>query len=81
MLDRVSILALTSLSATPKRSRIECTALFDNSINNPYNPAPQALVHFGDQTRDEMTIGFFDVTIPASADPGNLLRVHRVAGH
>jgi len=66
--------------ALPKGSRIECTAHFDNSINNPYNPNPKATVHFGDQTWDEMMIGFFDVTIPALADPGNLFRVRQPTG-
>lgn len=61
----------------PKGSRIECTAHFDNSINNRFNPDPTATVHFGEQTWDEMMIGFFDVTIPVSADPGNLFRVRR----
>lgn len=64
----------------PKGSRIECVAHFDNSINNKYNPNPNAVVHFGDQTWDEMMIGWFDVTIPVNADPRNLIRGKRTAG-
>ncbi|MBZ5608648.1 MAG: cytochrome c [Acidobacteriia bacterium] len=64
----------------PRGSRIECTAHFDNSINNPYNPDPKATVHFGDQTWEEMMIGFFDVTIPANADPKDLFRPKQAAG-
>jgi hypothetical protein len=39
----------------------------------PASNAPRTsvtvVVHFGDQTRDEMMIGWFDVIIPASSDP------------
>jgi len=64
----------------PKGTRIECTAHFDNSVNNPFNPDPKAVVHFGDQTWDEMMIGFFDVAVPASSDPKNLFRVRQPTG-
>ncbi|HLG97393.1 MAG TPA: cytochrome c [Bryobacteraceae bacterium] len=64
----------------PKGSRIECIAHFDNSINNRFNPDPSATVYFGDQTWEEMMIGFFDVTIPVSADPKNLFRVRQPTG-
>ncbi|HMD49343.1 MAG TPA: hypothetical protein VKG79_09610, partial [Bryobacteraceae bacterium] len=64
----------------PKGTRIECTAHFDNSINNRFNPDPTATVHFGDQTWDEMMIGFFDVTIPVSADPKDLFRGRQPTG-
>ena len=33
---------------------------FDNSDKNPYNPDPTATVHWGDQTWDEMMIGYVD---------------------
>ena len=63
----------------PEGSRIECVAHFDNSANNPYNPDPNAVVHFGDQTWDEMMIGWFDVTVPAIADPRDLYRGRRIS--
>ena len=47
----------------PKGTRIECTAHFDNSANNPANPDPTKEVHWGDQTWEEMMIGWFDVAI------------------
>jgi len=47
----------------PKGTRIECTAHFDNSANNPYNPDPSKEVRWGDQTWEEMMIGFFSVTV------------------
>jgi peroxiredoxin len=44
----------------PAGSRIECTAHFDNSADNPNNPDPKKLVLWGDQTWQEMMIGFVD---------------------
>jgi hypothetical protein len=50
--------------ALPKGTRIECTAEFDNSPNNANNPNPRATVGWGDQSWDEMMIGWFDVAVP-----------------
>ncbi len=44
----------------PAGTRIECTAAFDNSAKNPNNPDPKVLVHWGEQTWEEMMIGFVD---------------------
>jgi len=44
----------------PKFSLLHCTATFDNSAGNPYNPDPTATVTWGDQTWDEMMIGYID---------------------
>ncbi len=52
----------------PAGSRIECTAVFDNSASNPNNPDPTKLVRWGDQTWEEMMIGFVDYTSLASAE-------------
>jgi hypothetical protein len=49
----------------PKGTKIECTAHFDNSPNNPNNPDPSKEVTWGDQSWDEMMIGFFDVAFDA----------------
>jgi hypothetical protein len=53
----------------PDGLRLECTALFDNSEKNLVNPDPSITVRWGDQTWQEMMIGFFDVAIPV--DPAN----------
>ena len=58
----------------PKNTRIECTAHFDNSANNPANPDPSKEVRWGDQTFEEMMIGFFDVSFPAAMEPRDILR-------
>jgi peroxiredoxin len=44
----------------PKGSRIECTAHFDNSPKNLNNPNPTTWVIWGEQTWQEMMIGFAD---------------------
>ena len=42
----------------PRGTRLVCTARYDNSGNNPANPDSTKSVGWGDQTRDEMLIGF-----------------------
>lgn len=42
---------------------LQAVAWYDNSRNNPHNPDPDASVHWGDQTYDEMMVGFFDVAV------------------
>ncbi|MFT7465166.1 MAG: mono/diheme cytochrome c family protein, partial [Pseudohongiellaceae bacterium] len=44
----------------PAGSNLYVTAWFDNSENNPANPDPAATVYFGEQTWDEMMIGYFE---------------------
>ncbi len=56
----------------PKGTRIECVAHFDNSPNNKYNPDPTKVVRWGDQSWEEMMIGWFGVAIDAKADPMKL---------
>ena len=43
--------------------RISCIAQFDNSTGNPNNPDPAQTVRWGDQTREEMMIGYFDIAV------------------
>ncbi len=47
-------------------TRLEWVGYFDNSANNPRNPDPAAEVRFGEQSWEEMMIGFFDVLVDAS---------------
>ncbi len=44
----------------PAGTRIHCTAVFDNSAQNPANPDPNKTVRWGDQTWNEMLIGYVD---------------------
>lgn len=58
----------------PKGTRIECIAHFDNSANNPNNPDPKAEVKWGDQSWEEMMIGWFDVAFDRKLEAGKILR-------
>ena len=49
-----------------KGAKMRCSAVFDNSDKNLANPDPKQLVRWGDQTDDEMMIGYFNVAIPAN---------------
>ncbi|MBS1851670.1 MAG: thiol-disulfide isomerase [Acidobacteria bacterium] len=49
-------------------TRLRAIAWYDNSRNNPHNPDPEATVTWGDQTWQEMMVGFFDVAVPAEMD-------------
>lgn len=45
----------------PRGSKVVGLATYDNSAENRANPDPNATVYFGEQTRDEMMIGYMDV--------------------
>jgi len=57
----------------PKGTQIEVIAHFDNSTQNKFNPDPTKDVRWGDQTWEEMMIGFFstiaDSPAPTTAQP------------
>ena len=57
----------------PKGTVIECEAHFDNSPNNRFNPDPTKEVHYGEQTWEEMMIGFFDVAVPMNTTAHDLM--------
>jgi hypothetical protein len=52
---------------------MHCTAHFDNSADNPYNPDPESPVRWGDQTWEEMMIGWFDIAVAKDAKIGEVL--------
>jgi hypothetical protein len=47
---------------------LQAVAWYDNSRKNPHNPDPTADVTWGDQTYNEMMVGFFDVAVPPGMD-------------
>jgi hypothetical protein len=49
----------------PKGARIQCVAHFDNSANNPDNADPSKEVLWGEQSWDEMMVGFFNLVFDA----------------
>jgi hypothetical protein len=56
----------------PKGTRLEVIAHYDNSPANKFNPDPTKDVRWGDQTWEEMMIGFYSTVVdlpPATATP------------
>jgi len=49
-------------------TELRAIAWYDNSRNNKHNPDPDSAVSWGDQTYNEMMVGFFDVAVPADID-------------
>jgi mono/diheme cytochrome c family protein len=47
---------------------LQAVAWYDNSAKNEHNPDPKKTVRWGDQTTDEMMVGFFDVAVAANLD-------------
>ncbi len=60
----------------PRGSRLEVTGVWDNSANNKYNPNPKAEVRWGDQSWEEMLIGWVTLQIDPSTDVDNLFQKH-----
>ncbi|SFH53397.1 redoxin domain-containing protein [Planctomicrobium piriforme] len=54
----------------PAGTVIRCNAAFDNSPRNLANPDPSATVRWGDQSWEEMLLGYMDIMYPAG--PGRL---------
>ncbi len=50
--------------AIPAGSSIRATAWFDNSAANPANPDPTQTVHWGQQTNEEMMLGYVEYYLP-----------------
>jgi hypothetical protein len=56
-------------------TKLRMVGWYDNSPSNPHNPDPKASVKTGEQARDEVLLGFFDVSVPASLGKrSNLIR-------
>jgi Copper type II ascorbate-dependent monooxygenase, C-terminal domain len=49
-------------------TKLQAVAWWDNSRGNPHNPDPGAAVRWGEQTSDEMMVGFFDVAVEKGFD-------------
>ncbi len=61
-------------------TKLRAVAWYDNSKNNPHNPDPSKTVTWGDQTTDEMMVGFFDVAVPAGMDKEKFFERHAQGG-
>jgi hypothetical protein len=49
-------------------TKIQAVGTYDNSNRNPHNPDPSVSVTWGDQTYQEMMVGFFDIAVPRTMD-------------
>jgi mono/diheme cytochrome c family protein len=59
--------ALLQPLSLPKGSKLHVTAHFDNSTANRFNPDPTATVRWGDQTWEEMMIGYITYTVDSAS--------------
>ncbi len=59
----------------PKGTRMEITAHWDNSANNPFNPDPQADVYLGLQNTDEMLVCHTGFTVDRRASVSSLVTI------
>ena len=55
---------LSEPKLVPKGTKMLCTAHYDNSEDNLANPDPSKPVRWGEQTWEEMMIGWHDVAAP-----------------
>jgi len=55
--------------AMPAGTRVDCVAHFDNSKRNPANPDHTKNVRFGNESFDEMMIGFVDYVVDEGVSP------------
>jgi hypothetical protein len=53
-------------------SVFRCVGHYDNSAGNPNNPDPAREVQWGDQTYEEMMVGFLDVSLDLPVDSKTL---------
>ncbi len=61
---------LSEPKVLPKGTRLEVIAHYDNSPANKFNPDPTKDVRWGDQTWEEMMIGFYSTVVtPSSVAP------------
>ncbi len=61
--DWQNVYVLKEPKKMPEGTVIRCSGVFDNSSENPNNPNPKATVRFGEQTNDEMLVGYMDVAL------------------
>jgi hypothetical protein len=60
----------------PKGTIIRAEGAFDNSPNNRFNPNPKTEVRWGDQSWEEMMVGFFTIAIAPGTDTQALYTAH-----
>ena len=61
--DWQNLYVLAEPKPMPEGTILHCEGHFDNSSNNPNNPNPRRMVTFGEQTNDEMFVGYFNFAL------------------
>jgi peroxiredoxin len=59
---------MQEMKPLPGGTVVHCVAHYDNSEENLNNPDPEETVKWGDQTWQEMMIGFYDVAYPVDQE-------------
>jgi peroxiredoxin len=59
--DWQNVYVLSRPKLMPEGTVLRCLARYDNSADNPSNPDPQRTVTWGEQTQDEMLVGYVEV--------------------
>ena len=60
-----NVYVLAEPKLMPEGTVLRCLARYDNSSENPSNPDPTRTVRWGEQTRDEMLVGYVEVALAA----------------
>ena len=61
--DWQNVYVLSQPKLMPEGTVLRCLARYDNSADNPSNPDPKRTVTWGEQTRDEMLVGYVEVAL------------------
>jgi peroxiredoxin len=61
--DWQNVYVLSQPKLMPEGTVLQCLARYDNSADNPSNPDPKATVTWGEQTRDEMLVGYVEIAL------------------
>ena len=61
--DWQNLYVLAEPKVMPEGTVLHCEGHFDNSADNPNNPNPKRLVTFGEQTKDEMLVGYLNYAL------------------
>jgi peroxiredoxin/mono/diheme cytochrome c family protein len=63
--DWQNVYVLSRPKLMPEGTVLRCLARYDNSADNPSNPDPERTVTWGEQTQDEMLVGYVEVALAA----------------
>jgi peroxiredoxin len=58
-----NVYVLSEPKLMPEGAVLHCVARYDNSSENPSNPDPSRTVRWGEQTKDEMLVGYVEVAL------------------